>query len=89
MIYLFTGGSTNHKQGFLQARDILADDGNRANVPDIVVFLTDGIINEGGAPFSVVSIFCIVGRGPLLKLPAWKVGDRGFETHSGLQDSKK
>ena len=25
----------------------------------------------------------------LLKLPAWKVGDRGFEPHSGLQVSKK
>ena len=24
-----------------------------------------------------------------LKLPAWKVGDRGFEPHSGLQISKK
>ena len=24
-----------------------------------------------------------------LKLSAWKVGDRGFETHSGLQVSKK
>ena len=24
-----------------------------------------------------------------LKLPAWKVGDRGFEPHSGLQVSKK
>ena len=23
-----------------------------------------------------------------LKLPAWKVGDRGFEPHSGLQVSK-
>ena len=26
---------------------------------------------------------------PWLKLPAWKVGDRGFEPHSGLQVSKK
>ena len=24
-----------------------------------------------------------------LKLPVWKVGDRGFEPHSGLQVSKK
>ena len=24
-----------------------------------------------------------------LKLPAWKVGDRGFEPHSGIQVSKK
>ena len=24
-----------------------------------------------------------------LKLPAWKIGDRGFEPHSGLQVSKK
>ena len=24
-----------------------------------------------------------------LQLPAWKVGDRGFEPHSGLQVSKK
>ena len=24
-----------------------------------------------------------------LRLPAWKVGDRGFEPHSGLQVSKK
>ena len=24
-----------------------------------------------------------------LKLPAWKVGDRGFEPHFGLQVSKK
>ena len=24
-----------------------------------------------------------------LKLPAWKVGDRGFEPHSGFQVSKK
>ena len=24
-----------------------------------------------------------------LKLPAWKVGDRGFEPHSGLQFSKE
>ena len=27
------------------------------------------------------------GRAPWLKLPAWKVGDRGFEPHSGLQVS--
>ena len=26
---------------------------------------------------------------PWLKLPAWKVGDRGFEPHSGLRVSKK
>ena len=25
----------------------------------------------------------------LVKLPAWEVGDRGFEPHSGLQVSKK
>ena len=24
-----------------------------------------------------------------LKLPAWKVGDHGFEPHSGIQVSKK
>ena len=29
------------------------------------------------------------GRAPWLKLPAWKVGDRGFEPHSGLRVSKK
>ena len=26
-----------------------------------------------------------VGRGQWLNLPAWKVGDRGLEPHSGLQ----
>ena len=26
---------------------------------------------------------------PLLKLPAWKIGERGFEPHSGLQVSRK
>ena len=30
-----------------------------------------------------------IGLGPWLKLPAWKVGDRGFEHHSVLQVSKK
>ena len=33
-----------------------------------------------------------IGAGGLvhwLKTPAWKVGDRGFEPHSGLQVSKK
>ena len=30
----------------------------------------------------------VVGWGPLLKLRAWKVGDRGFEPHSGIQASK-
>ena len=31
------------------------------------------------------------GRGPgaVLELPAWKVGDRGFETHTGILVSKK
>ena len=27
--------------------------------------------------------------GALVQLPAWKIGDRGFESHSGLQISKK
>ena len=34
----------------------------------------------------------MTGAGSLvqwLKLPAWKVGDRGFEPHSGLQVLKK
>ena len=34
---------------------------------------------------------CCVFAGPLqwLKLPAWKVGDRGFEPRSGIRFSKK
>ena len=48
-------------------------------------------------PLLVTSLFLSAkpvdrGAGALvqwLKLPAWKVGDRGFEPHSGLQVSKK
>ena len=29
------------------------------------------------------------GPGVGLKLPAWKVGDRGLESHSGIRVSKK
>ena len=39
------------------------------------------LTTEGGGPGAVVKAVCL--------LPAWKVRDRGFEAHSGLQVSKK
>ena len=40
---------------------------------------------------SILQVFVLTGRGPgqWVKLPAWKIGDRGFEPHSRLQVSKK
>ena len=35
------------------------------------------------------NIFTISGSHNMCIIPAWKVGDRGFEPHSGLQVSKK
>ena len=52
------------------------------------------------ATLGSISNCCVIGQGTSishasgamvqwLKVPAWTVGDRGFETHPGLQRSKK
>ena len=49
------------------------------------------LINYYNVSFYVCICVCVWGRALVqwLRLSAWKVGDRGFEPHCGLQVSKK
>ena len=56
VILSLSGGGTNHLEGFNKAGEIFAASANRPDVPDIVVFITDGDASDFADSAAAVSI---------------------------------